>query len=141
MTAKISLRIASVLILVHLLGHGLGHAGWDKPEDPRMQEVVDAMAGYKGEFMGATHSMADYYNGYSLIMFFVFAMSISILWSASTFTETHKVVIRKILSPLAIAYLAFSVIEFYYFFAFAGAISLGAAIFILMAIFKLRDRV
>jgi hypothetical protein len=141
MKAKLLLRIASVLILIHLLGHALGHSGWDKPEDPRMQEVVDAMEGYKSEFMGATHSMGDYYNGYSLIMFFVYAMSISIVWSASAFADTNKIVARKILSPVAIAYLAFSAIEFTYFFAFAGAISLGAGILILVSIFKLRDRV
>lgn len=45
MKSKILLRIASLLILVHLLGHSLGHLQWDKPKDPMMKEVVDMMKG------------------------------------------------------------------------------------------------
>lgn len=59
MKAKILLRIAALLILVHLLGHSIGHSTWDTPEDQKMDEVVAAMKGYKADFMGATKSMAD----------------------------------------------------------------------------------
>lgn len=137
MRAKIWLRIACVFILVHLLGHAVGHSMWDQPEDPRMQEVVDAMVGYKSEFMGASRSMGDYYNGYSLTLFFVYAMSISILWVASKGNDTQQSLIKKILYPMAFTWIAFGVIEFMFFFPFAATMSMSAGLFILAALFRM----
>jgi hypothetical protein len=134
MKSKILLRIACVLILIHLLGHSMGHLQWDKPKDPKMKEVVDLMKSYSSQFMGATKSMANYYEGYSLIMFFVFAMTILILWSASNFIDTNKDIAVKILYPIAIAYLAFGVIEYFYFFIFAASISFLAGICVFLGI-------
>lgn len=134
MKSKLLLRIACVLILVHLLGHSMGHLQWDKPKDPKMKEVVDLMKSYSTEFMGATKSMANYYEGYSLIMFFVFAMTILILWSVSSFIDTHKDFAVKILYPIAITYLAFGVIEYFYFFIFAASISFLAGVCVFLGI-------
>jgi hypothetical protein len=137
MKIKLLLRIACGLITVHLVGHAMGHSTWDQPEDPQMQDVVSAMSGYKGAFMGATKSMADYFNGFSLMMFFVFGMSISILWFASVFGENQRAIAMKILWPIGWMYVAFAAIEFWYFFPFAATISLGAAIFVFLAVYKL----
>ena len=137
MRAKVWLMIACIFILVHLLGHGVGHATWEKPADAGMQKVVDAMVSYKSEFMGATRSMGDYYNGYSLILFFVYAMSISILWVSSRAQTSQRPLVKKILYPMAFAWLAFGVIEFMYFFPFAATMSLGAGLLILAAIFRM----
>jgi hypothetical protein len=134
MKSKILLRIAALLVLIHLLGHSLGHLGWDKPEDPKMKEVVNVMQGYKGEFMGASKSMADYFNGYSLILFFVFGMTIAILWVCSGFIENHRAIAIKVLFPIAFAYIGFGVIEYMYFFPFAASISLLTGIVSLLAI-------
>jgi len=136
MTSKIFLRIAALMILVHLLGHAVGHFTWDKPEDQQMQGVVDTMLGYRANFMGATRSMGDYFNGYSLMMFFIYGMTISLLWSVSQFAESERSVTSRILYPIGIAYVAFGVIEFYYFFPFAAIMSLGAGILILLAVFR-----
>jgi hypothetical protein len=62
-------------------------------------------------------------------------MSISVLWTCSSVGETNRIFARKILSPIALAYVAFGVIEFMYFFAFAGAMSLGAGLLILYAVY------
>jgi hypothetical protein len=139
MKAKLLLRIAAVFILFHLLGHTLGHLTWDKQEDPRMQEVVNAMISYKTEFMGAAKSMGDYFNGYSLILFFVFGMSICILWFASGFINEQKQIAKKILYPFGVMYLAFGVIEFMYFFPFAASISAGVGILILISLLTLKE--
>ena len=32
MKAKVLLKIAAGLILIHLIGHGVGHTDWDKPD-------------------------------------------------------------------------------------------------------------
>ena len=138
MKAKWFLRIAAILIFIHLLGHSMGHTGWDKPKDPRMQEVVDAMKSYEGQFMGASQSMADYFNGYSLILFLVLGMSVIQLWIASGLLDDKGDIIKKMLYPVAVAYFGFSVIEFIYFFPFAGSISFLAALFILLSILSKR---
>jgi len=134
MKAKWFLRIAAILIIVHLLGHAMGHMSWDKPDDPRMQEVVDAMKSYEGQFMGASQSMADYYRGYSLILFLVFVMSVMQLWIASGIIDEHSEAIKKFLYPVSMAYFGFSVIEFVYFFPFAASVSFLAALFTLLAV-------
>ena len=137
MRAKVWLMIACIFILVHLLGHAVGHASWKKPDDAGMQEVVDAMVSYKSEFMSATRSMVDYYIGYSLILFFVYAMSISILWVVSRAQRDERGLVKKILYPMAFAWLAFGVVEFMYFFPFAATMSLGAGLLMLAAIFRM----
>jgi len=138
MNAKWFLRIAAIFIFIHLLGHSMGHSGWDKPKDPRMQEVVDAMKSYEGQFMGASQSMADYFNGYSLILFLVLGMSVVQLWIASGIIDSNREITKKLLYPVAIAYFGFSIIEFVYFFPFAAGISFLAGLFTLLSILSKR---
>lgn len=134
MKSKLLLRIAAALIVVHLLGHSVGHATWDTPEDPKMREVVDHMKSTSAEFMGAVKSMADYYNGYSLIIFGLYGMTIVILWMASGFIDNNRLIATKILWPIGITYLAFGVIEYVAFFPFAAAMSFIAGFLTVLAI-------
>jgi hypothetical protein len=134
MTPKILQRIAAIVILVHLLGHTVGHIMWDNPDDPKMQEVVNAMKGYESDFMGARKSMADYYEGYSWEIFFLYGMTISILWVVSGFKQDDKAMTKKLLYPIAIAYMAFGVIEFIHFFPFAASLSMIAGILIALSL-------
>jgi hypothetical protein len=141
MKAKILLRIAAGLVLIHLLGHSVGHMGWDKPKDPKMQEVVNAMKTYKADFMGASKSMGDYYNGYSLVLFFVYGMSICIILFSSGFINEQTVIAKKILYPVGITYSCFGIIEFLYFFPFAASMSLGAGLLILFSLLTFKSTV
>lgn len=123
MKSKILLRVAAGLILIHLMGHSLGHATWDKPEDPNMQQVVSAMKGYKAEFMGATKSMADYYHGYSLMMLILYVFTMVILWFASGFAHSQPAIARGVVYPIGVSYVVFGIIEYSYFFPFAAGVS------------------
>ena len=134
MKAKIIIRIAAVLILVHLLGHSVGHFTWDTPEDAKLKEVVSAMKSYKADFMGATKSMADYYTGYSLMIFILFAMSILLLWFISGFVEEQKQIAGRLLYPIGMAYISFSISEYIYFFPFAASMSFMAGILSILAV-------
>jgi len=138
MKAKVLLRIAAGLMLVHLLGHAVGHATWDKPEDPKMLDVVTAMKSYEAEFMGAVKSMADYYNGYSLLIFGVYAMSLALLWITSGFVEEQTVVAKKILYPVGITLLFFGIVEFMFFFPFAASMSFLAGILAISSVTVLK---
>lgn len=134
MKPKVLLRIAAGLILIHLLGHSVGHKDWDSPTDPKMMDVVTAMKSYQGEFMGAVHSMADYYNGYSIIIFGLYGMSFVLLWLTSGFVQEHPTIAIRILYPLGVAYLFFGVVEFLYFFPFAAGMSFFAGVLTILAI-------
>ena len=52
----------------------------------------------------------------------------------SGFVDTHKDIAVKILYPIAITYLAFGVIEYFYFFIFAASISFLAGVFVFLGI-------
>jgi hypothetical protein len=135
MKAKILLKIAAGLILIHLFGHGVGHKDWDKPTDPKMMDVVTAMKSHQGEFMGAVHSMADYYKGYSILIFGLYGMSIAILWFASGFVQDHPAIANQVLYPIGIAYLFFGIVEYMYFFPFAASISFLAGVLTILSMF------
>lgn len=134
MKAKILLRIAAMLTLVHLLGHGIGHSTWDTPDDPKMKAVVDAMKSNSAEFMGAVKSMADYHSGYSLMIFGLFAMTIVILWNAGNFIYENKSIAKKVLAPMGLAYVFFGIVEYLSFFPFAAVTSLLVGVLILVAL-------
>ncbi|QHT67271.1 hypothetical protein GXP67_11800 [Rhodocytophaga rosea] len=128
MKAKVIVRIAALLILVHLLGHTMGHFTWDTPEDTKMKQVVEAMKTHKADFMGAAKSMADYYTGYSLMILGLFAMSILLLWFISGFINDQRQIANRLLYPIGIVYILFGIIEYLYFFPFAASMSFIAGI-------------
>lgn len=132
MNTKNSIRIAIGLIAIHLLGHTMGHLGWDKPEDAKMQEVVSVMKSHSAEFMGATRSMADYYNGYSLILFAVFGFSIWMLWSFVKHLQKSPVLVKNGLFGFSIMYFIVGIIEWFYFFPFASVVSLLVGVFLIL---------
>lgn len=135
MKPRLLLRIAALFILIHLLGHSFGHFSWKETNDPAKREVIRQMTGPEFEFMGATRSMGDYYEGYSLILLVVYAMSIALILTAARYADSNHDIARTVLTPIGIGYVAFGVIEFLYFFPFAASMSLGAGVLIILAIF------
>lgn len=134
MNSKILLRIAAVLLCVHLAGHTAGHLGWDKATTTEMATVIDGMKQVKEPFMGALRSKADYFSGYSLIMFFVLAMSIVVLWVGSNKVTEHKGIIAPFIYAVGIAYIGIGLVEISHFFAFAACISLLAGLLAIVAV-------
>ena len=137
MKVKLLLRAAAFLIFIHLLGHAAGHMGWKHPKDQKMQEVVNTMLDYHAKFMGASQSMGDYFNGYSLSLFLVFGLSIWVLWWVAGLTSIQPKIVKGILLPFALLYLGLGVIEWVYFFPFAAILSMTAGICILVALLSL----
>lgn len=136
MNAKVLLRIAAVLLGVHLAGHTAGHLGWDKSNTPEMAIVIDGMKQIKEPFMGALRSKADYFTGYSLIMFFVLAMSIALLWIAGNKVNDNKGIVAPLIYPVGIAYIGIGLVEFLHFFPFAACVSLLAGLLAIIAVVR-----
>lgn len=47
MKAKLLLKIAAGFILLKVIGNTFGHFIWDKPDAPKLMEVITTMKGYK----------------------------------------------------------------------------------------------
>src|SRR5579863_1245949 len=141
MISKTLLRIASVLMTMHLIGHSLGAGGWKKNSDPVMVQVAHWMTGPKFPFMGVSRSMGDYFDGYGDIASVSLAMLAVLLWLAAPKVMTHGTVIRDEILVLAVAMKGMSGIEFRHFFPFAAIISLLAALLTLVSWGMLRTPV
>ena len=132
---KLLLRIACGLIFIHLAGHFIGHTSWKRPADLKMQEVVNVMVENKANYMGAVRSLADFYHGYSILLFFVYGLSIWALWILSSGIHKDSQLTRRLIVPFGITYLAFGAMEFWLFFPFAAIISTLVGISIFLSLF------
>jgi hypothetical protein len=132
MKPKIFLRIASVLMLLHTVGHTLGALSWRKAPNAAVQKVITAMESNRFQFMGRSASLADFYSGYGIIMIGVLLLITVLLWLGSDETDVRS--FRKV-QTLLTAFLVFlAVIEYIYFFPFAAAFSLLAGICTLISL-------
>ena len=128
MTTKILLRIASLLMLFHLVGHSFGQNGWKKNNDPVMRDVAHWMTAPKFPFMGVSRSMGDYFDGYGYTASILLAAFAVLLWLASSKAVAGDRSSQNEVLVLGAAILCLSGIEFLYFFPFAAIISLVAAL-------------
>lgn len=127
MAPKILLRIAAFLMVVHTVGHTIGQSRWKKSGNPIQQEVIRQMTGHQFMFMGARRSFGDYYSGYanaSTVALLVFAVTLVMIAGQLNTTPLA----RNLALFTALALIAWSGIEFRYFFPFAAFTTLAAAL-------------
>ena len=139
MGTKILLRIASLLMVFHLVGHSIGHSGWRKAADPVQQEVVKQMTEHEFPFMGATHSIGDYYEGYGWTGSIALVFFALVLWMCSSASAENKSLVLRILVVLVVCLIAWAIDELVFFFPFAASITFAAAVLTGVACLKLRS--
>jgi hypothetical protein len=127
MSAKLLLRIAAALMLLHTLGHAIGALSWKKAPNPAVKAVIDAMLNNHFAFMGRSVSFGDFYAGYGYSMIGVLLLVAILLWILS---ETPS---PRIIIALGLFLLFMGIIELIYFFPFAAAVSLLAGVATLFA--------
>ena len=131
--------MAMVFILVHLLGHTIGHFTWkDSQGNPQREEVVRQMTEHKFDFMGANRSLGDYYEGYSALLLIKYLVFLLLLWAIAGFAEQQPQTARKLLAPISLGLIAFGVLEFVYFFPFAASMSGLAGLAAFFSMFGLK---
>lgn len=139
MRARLLLRISALFIFIHLLGHSFGHFTWkDSQGDATKQEVIRQMTEFKFEFMGASRSMGDYFEGYSALVLIKYLVFMLLLWSISNFADEHPNLSRRLIAPISLGLIAFGVLEFVYFFPFAATISTIAGLAAFCSMFFLK---
>lgn len=132
MSPKLLLRSAAILLFIHFLGHTVGHLTWDDSEGA-LFDIVKTMKSESADFMGATRSLADYYNGYSLLMFGIFAYSIVQLWYISNQLQNYTQPFAPIMLFTGVMYLFFGIVESLCFFPFAAIVSGLAGVLCIIA--------
>src|ERR1700748_1341873 len=126
MNPKILLRIASLLMFVHTIGHSFGALNWKNAPDAAVGRLISSMETTHFAFMGRSATLAGFYEGYSLTMIFVLLLVSVVLWLLST-ALTEELSVR--LLPLFTGFLFFlGIVESIYFFPFAASFSLLAAV-------------
>ncbi len=126
-TPKILLRIAAALMLIHGLGHTIGHSGWKYSTDPVQQGVIHQMTGPKFPFMGVTRSMGEYFDGYGYACTIGLLIFVLALWFTSGELSTSPGLAKKMMLTMAVCLLGWFIDEIIFFFPFAAGTSLLAA--------------
>jgi hypothetical protein len=123
MKAKVLLRIASVIMLLHTLGHTIGAMTWKDAPNAAVKQVVDGMLGNHFDFGGKSVTIGDFYAGYGYSMIGVLLLVSILLWLLSA--EPN----RRLILALGLFLLFLSIVEFIYFFPLPAVLSLlaGAA--------------
>jgi hypothetical protein len=137
MKPKILLRIAAILIFIHSVLHTFGFSTWKEAPDAVYKATVDGMTEHKFLFMGAIRSLGEFYDGFgyaSSIALFLIAI---VLWFVSGETSRSANLAKKIIYAVGIALVAWGIDELIYFFPFAAAITLTAAILTLASGFAM----
>ena len=138
MKPKLSLRIASIIMLLHDVGHTIGHLGWKQGTDPVKQEVIRQMTENKFPFMGTTRSFGEYYEGYGTTSILALLLFAALLWILSGAEPRNAALTRKLLVVISVILLGWGIVELIYFFPFAASFSLLAMVLTVIAYFQWR---
>lgn len=138
MKAKLFLRIASGLLIFHLIAHSFGQSGWKKTTDPIKQEVIRQMTEHEFQFMGTDRAMGDYYNGYGYCVTIALLFFALVLWLVSGSLQDNRALASKLLDATAVCLFVWGLDEFIFFFPFAACVTLLAAILTLVATLQIR---
>lgn len=115
MKTTIFLRIAAVLTLIHSILHTVGGV-FGKPLPGAAEEAVAAMKSYRFILMGTPRTYWDFYMGFGLgITIFLTAEAI-VFWLLASLARTESARLRPIIAVFALAYLAFAINSFRFFF-------------------------
>lgn len=138
MKPKILLRIAAILIFIHSVLHTYGFNTWKEAPDPVYKTVVDGMTGHTFPFMGAVRSLGNFYEGFGYACSIALFMIAIVLWLVSGELSRSANLSKKIIYAVGIALVAWGIDELIYFFPFAAAITLTAAVLTLLSGFVMK---
>jgi len=114
MTARLWLRIASVLTLLLAALHTLGGRKHWSPMGPNT--VLDQMTVVQFNVMGATRSYLDFYSGFGYSLSVLEALLGILLWQMSGAITTDGARLRPMIGMIALASLASAIIAWHFLF-------------------------
>jgi len=140
MKPKLLLRIAAILIAIHGILHTIGHSGWKNAPDPVEHQVIGQMTGHTFPFMGAVHSLADYFEGYGYACSIALIVIAIILWITSGELQANQAFAGKLILTISLGLVIWAGDELAYFFPFAAALTFAASLCGLWSCYLLRQK-
>src|SRR5690348_6217716 len=128
MKAKITLRIAAIIIFLHDAGHTMAVLTWKDDPDPKKMAVINQMTGNKFPFMGTSRSMGEYFEGFGIQGTLSLLLIALILWFISDLREANENLSKKIILVVSVILLAWGISELIYIFPVAASFSLIASL-------------
>jgi hypothetical protein len=130
-TSRLLLRIASIIMLLHAVGHTLSIISWQKQNGKIPFGVVKIMQDIHFSFQGKDATMAAFFSGHGYAGTILLLLITSILWLLSDAKDKYS---TKILCLAGFAIIFLAIDELLYFFPMAVAFSLIAAVLVFIAI-------
>ncbi|HTB96383.1 MAG TPA: hypothetical protein VK716_05210 [Terracidiphilus sp.] len=115
MKAKIFLRVASVLTLIHAILHTIGGV-FGKPDPGPSSTVWAAMQSVHFPVFGMDRTYFQFYRGLGLGITIALTCDALVFWILGSLASTVGPKLRPLLWVFAFAYLAISLNSFLYFF-------------------------
>ena len=115
MSAKIYLRIASVLTFIHSVLHTIGGV-FSGPSPGPAATVWEAMRAIHFPALGADRTYFQFYRGLGLGITIALTCDSLVFWFLGSLAESAGPKLRPVLWVFALAYLAIAVNSYFYFF-------------------------
>lgn len=110
MSPKVLLRISAILVVIHAAIHVYTHWQWKTATDAASAAIVNHLSAAKLSFLGQTHTLADYFDGYAYIVALFLLLVAILLWALSDISEKFPAPGLKLLIPLVV----FLIVLFFY---------------------------
>lgn len=127
MAPKLLLRMSSVIMVLHAVGHTIGIATWASEKSQVPKVVIEAMKGNDFVFQGVPANMARFYEGMGYAATIALLFLASVLWVASNVDLKNRRVAALFLWPSIGFMVLLGLDEIIYFFPMAAAFSLVSA--------------
>ena len=126
------------MTLFYAFGHIMGHITRKETTDPVNKEVIRQMEQYKFDINGSMRSWDNFYEALSLDSALVLVVFAVIFWILSGVAEKQPGVVYKLLWPILICFIGFTITHFLYVFMIPTVMSLITCILIITTIIQLR---
>jgi hypothetical protein len=130
-TATAFLRIASLLSLLHCIGHTIGGVfSVDAPPGTPEGNVVEAMKSTHFDVIGATRTFWDFFFGFGLIISVSSLLQSVLFWQLAGLAKTDPGRLQPIIAGFLFANIGYAILAWKFFFAppFVGAVLIAAAL-------------
>jgi hypothetical protein len=110
------IRTASILLLIHAVMHTIGGVFGHQQPGPQTIAVA-AMKSNEFLLMGHVRTFWDFYRGLGLAVSIALTAEAVLLWQIATLAKANARIVRPLLITFTLAYLAFTLNSYIYFFA------------------------
>lgn len=138
MAPKLLLRMSSVIMVLHAVGHTIGIATWTSEKSQVPKVVIEAMKNNDFVFQQAPATMAKFYEGMGYAATIALLFLSSVLWVASSVDPKNRRIAALFLWPSIAFMVLMGLDEIIYFFPMAAAFSLVSAGLTLTALVLVR---